>query len=150
MSDDVVLVRDEVLLVVETSSPESLTVEAGSLPQGDAVEPVNSETTLIREEVLTVVEAGDPERVIVEVGIPGPAGAPGIAEEDMPYAKRTDFVGDSVIYKGRAAPGAIDTDPVWQISRLTIGEGGDVVEEWASGSAAFNKVWDTRAALSYS
>jgi hypothetical protein len=86
-------------------------------------------------------------------GVPGPAGAPGapgIAEEEMTYAKRVDFVGETVIYRGEAIVGAIDADATWRIRRITLAEDGDATEEWAAGSALFNQVWANRASLAYS
>jgi hypothetical protein len=64
--------------------------------------------------------------------------------------KRVDFVGESVVYIGHAAPGTLPGAAGWRIKRLTFGPGDDVTEEWAGGTNAFNKVWDNRAALAYS
>lgn len=69
--------------------------------------------------------------------------------EEVPYAKRADFVGDTLIYVGHAQPGQAETASTWRIKRLTIGVDGDVTEEWAGGSASFDKVWADRASLSY-
>ena len=85
---------------------------------------------------------------VLEVGLIGPQGPAGTNEDDMPYAKRVDFVGDTLLYRGEAVPGAAESAPAWRIQRLTF-VGDDVTYEWASGSAAFDKVWADRAALSY-
>lgn len=69
---------------------------------------------------------------------------------DMKYSARTDFSTDFLIYKGEAAPGSSNTDPVWRIHRLTIGDDGDVIEEWAVGTAVFDKRWSDRLTYSYS
>jgi hypothetical protein len=69
--------------------------------------------------------------------------------DSMPYAKRVDIVSDLVIYKGEAAVGSADSSASWRIWRLTFNVDGDVTEEWASGNANFDKVWDDRALLSY-
>ena len=66
-----------------------------------------------------------------------------------PYSKRTDFTSTSVFYRGEAAPGSSEAAPVWRIARVTISGDGDVSEKWADGTAAFDKVWDDRAAFSY-
>lgn len=68
----------------------------------------------------------------------------------MKYAKLADFVGSDVIYKGEAIPGSLTSSPVWRISKVTIALDGDVSEQWAGGTAEFNKIWDNRLALSYS
>ena len=69
----------------------------------------------------------------------------------MPYATRVDFVGDSIIYRGEAEPGAAENAPAWRVARITLGAAdGDVTTEWAGGSAAFVHAWAQRAALAYS
>lgn len=82
-------------------------------------------------------------------GIQGPAG-PGGGEEDMPYAKQTDFVTDNLIYRGEAAVGSLVSAPAWRIRKLVIGVDGDVSETWADGNANFDNVWDDRLSLTYS
>lgn len=83
---------------------------------------------------------------VLEVGVQGPSGG----EDEMPLAKRVDFVTDLLIYRGEALPGALDASAVWRIRRLTLGLDDDVTEEWADGSADFNQIWDNRASLTYS
>ena len=68
----------------------------------------------------------------------------------MKYSTRTDFDSDFLIYKGEAAPGSGNTDQVWRIHRLIIGGDGDVTEEWAGGTAAFDRRWSDRLTYSYS
>lgn len=70
-------------------------------------------------------------------------------EEDMPYAKRVDFVTDSLIYKGEAPVGSFETDPVWRIHRLVLSTDGDMVETWASGDASFSYSWSDRSTYPY-
>ena len=69
------------------------------------------------------------------------------------YSRRADFVGDSVIYRGEAAPGTPENSPAWRIKKVefvTDGEGNqDVIETWAGGSDAFAHVWSDRGALAY-
>jgi hypothetical protein len=71
------------------------------------------------------------------------------SEEDMPYAKRVDFVTDSLIYKGEAPVGSYDSDPVWRIHRLVLSADGDLVETWASGDASFSYSWTDRSTYPY-
>ena len=71
------------------------------------------------------------------------------SEEDMPYAKRVDFVTDSLIYKGEAPVGSFESDPVWRIHRLVLSPDGDLVETWASGDASFSYSWSDRATYPY-
>ena len=68
----------------------------------------------------------------------------------MKYSTRTDFASDFLIYKGEAAPGSSNNDPFWRIHRLTISNDGDVTEEWAIGTAVFDKRWSDRLYYSYS
>lgn len=79
----------------------------------------------------------------------GPSGAPGsTGNESMPYAKRTDFVGNDAIYKGEAEPGSSEDDTVWRISKITfVGE--DATEQWAEGNASFDKMWSSRLGYNY-
>ena len=124
---------------------------------------MTTETLILTEtETLVVVEAGtellegqDTTTVLVETtaGPQGPIGATGpmgAIEDDIMRAKRVDFVGDTIIYTGQAAPGSLTSAAVWRIKRTTFGPGDDVTEEWAGGNEAFDKVWDNRAGLSYS
>jgi len=72
------------------------------------------------------------------------------SEEDTVYSKQTDFVGDTVIYKGEAIPGSLTSASVWRVRKLTLAGDGDVTEIWADGNANFDNVWDDRASLTYS
>lgn len=74
-------------------------------------------------------------------------GALGMGETAL--SRRVDFVGESLLYRGEAAPGADETAPVWRIKRIQFGADGDVAETWADGSSAFQYVWSDRATLSY-
>lgn len=71
------------------------------------------------------------------------------AGDDMPTAKRTDFVSDAVFYRGEAVAGAAESAAVWRISRVTLGGDGDTTEEWANGSADFACAWSDRLTLEY-
>lgn len=69
------------------------------------------------------------------------------------YSRRADFVGDTIIYRGEAAPGAVESDPVWRIKRIefTLGTDGnqDVIETWAGGTDGFVNRWSDRLSLGY-
>jgi len=73
---------------------------------------------------------------------------------DEAFSRRVDFLGDTVIFRGEAAPGSSESDPVWRIRRFTFVTGPDgkqdVNEAWAGGTAAFDKAWVDRATLGYS
>ena len=88
--------------------------------------------------------------VFVKELVRGPRGIAGSSEEEMPYAKRTDYISDDVFYRGSAVPGTATTAAGWRIARVTISADGDSTEEWASGNALFTKVWNDRASYTYS
>lgn len=71
-------------------------------------------------------------------------------EEEVAQAKRVDFITDTLLYRGEADPGKLDSESAWRIRRITIGPDDDVTEEWADGSANYNKVWDNRLGYTYS
>lgn len=131
--------------------------------------PMNLEVSGVGGSVLEVIPAASPSleplviqgaelavqqtpafELVVTLGTQGPQGPPGISEDDMAYAERTDIVSDQLIYKGQAQPGTIDSEPLWRIQRLTIGLDDDVTRQWADGDANFNKVWADRLTLNYS
>jgi hypothetical protein len=70
-------------------------------------------------------------------------------DEEMPYAKRIDFITDDLLYKGEAVVGSLENLPVWRIRKLAIGEDSDVTETWANGDSLYNKVWSDRLTLTY-
>lgn len=123
----------------------------------ETVESVIEQTVLTSNESSQVIETQDetviitqePQIEVLVVAEQGPAGPPGIPEEEMPYSKRTDFVSDSLIYRGEAAPGTLESAAGWRIRRLTLSGDDDVTEEWADGNANFDNVWADRAILGY-
>lgn len=126
--------------VIETTAPE-IVVETNPV-----VEVIEVSLPDIIVEASTVTE------VITDEGRQGP---PGVSEEDMAYAKRLDMVSESVMYKAEAAPGSANSSPAWRIRKITItsdpsGTMVDVEEQWAGGTATFNKVWDDRLTYEYS
>ena len=128
--------------VVEVSQVQARVVEVDVVPSAASYE-------VVAEQVVVVETAPSVQFIEVEVGIPGPPGPPGPATgETMPYAKRTDFVGDDVIYKGEAEPGSSENDAVWRISKITF-VGDDVIVSWANGTANFDKIWSNRETYNY-
>ena len=75
---------------------------------------------------------------------------PALGEEEMVYSKRTDFVGEDVIYRGEAVVGSSEVSPIWRIRKLVLAADGDVAETWAGGTALFDKAWSLRATYVYS
>lgn len=73
----------------------------------------------------------------------------GALDMGSPQTRRIDFVGDTVIYQGEAAPGASESAAVWRIKKVTFGVDGDVTTVWAGGVSDYNFAWDDRATLSY-
>lgn len=107
------------------------------LPGGAHVEPAG----------LAVLQAGQWVQLPWAAFISMIDGALGMGETNM--ARRVDFVGDTLIYRGEAAPGADETASVWRIKRIQFGVDGDVTETWADGVAEFAHVWTDRASLTY-
>ena len=68
---------------------------------------------------------------------------------DSALSRRVDFVGESLIYRGEAAPGAAEDAPVWRIKRIAFGSDGDVTETWAAGNADYAHAWADRATLEF-
>lgn len=66
------------------------------------------------------------------------------------YTTRVDFVGETVIYRGEAAPGSDEAAAVWRIRKITFAPDGDVSTVYANGSAEFAHVWADRATEIYS
>lgn len=73
-------------------------------------------------------------------------GGPGAEEK---YKLLMDDVGAGVAYVGEADPGTAASSAAWRIKRVTE-TGDDTAVEWADGTAAFTKIWDSRAGYSYS
>ncbi len=135
--------------------------ESGSLLatelEREAIVQSSTETvaqTLSNEVYITQDNIG---YVLVEVkeatqivsGQVGPAGKDGIAEDDIVYSKRIDFINEDQLYRGEAAVGSTTNSGVWRIRKIVMSADGDVAETWANGTAAFDKVWDSRATYSY-
>lgn len=64
------------------------------------------------------------------------------------YITRLDEASATITYVGIAPPGSASSGALWSIKRLDSTSG--LVVLYAAGSAAFNQIWDNRAALAYS
>lgn len=66
-------------------------------------------------------------------------------------ALRFDEASQTVLYIGQARTGALNSEAVWSIQRITfITPGQDDLDiEWANGRPNFENVWDDRAILTY-
>lgn len=117
---------------VEVDEPSTIVTEAGAIQ-------VVTET--LETAALTL---DDDDVSIIEVGTQGPPGPSGTSEAAL--ARRVDLSGDTVIYKGEAAPGTPEDAPAWRISKTIIGD--EVVTTWAK-AAAFVCVWNDRATYTY-
>ncbi len=113
------------------------------------VQEVVSSEFITQETTNNVVLYVDNKEVI-QAGQQGPRGVPGIAEEDVVYSKRIDFISDDVLYKGEAAVGSSESNTVWRIRKITVSPDGDVTEVWANGSADFTHSWTGRTGYTYS
>lgn len=60
---------------------------------------------------------------------------------------RVDEVSSTLMYVGKAQPGASTALPYWQIMRVDTTAG--VVTAFADGNTNFDNVWDDRASLTY-
>lgn len=66
------------------------------------------------------------------------------------YTTQYDDAGSSITYIGKALPGTATSSAGWQISQLNEASTPDFTLKYADGTAAFTKVWDSRASYSYS
>ena len=103
--------------------------------------------TFIEQQTVRIIESENKDVTVIQVGIQGP---PGVSEADMDYERRTDYIDDFTLYKGKAAPGIADSEPFWKITKITISQiDDDVVESWANGDANEDKIWDDRITYTY-
>jgi hypothetical protein len=108
----------------------------------------------------TVIVTDEQSADVITSGAQGP---PGVADEDMTRAVRTDEVLDSpsqnktTIYIGQAQVGVLDSEAAWRIKRVILDDtspGTDTVTEWAEngGVATADEifVWDDHLTYNYS
>lgn len=128
ITEEIIHVSNATDHVNVSSTQETIDVESGI----DSVAVVTDVTTVQPHVVDTLIH-------VTKVG-----------EEDILYTRRVDFQNDdTLIYRGEADIGTLDAEPKWRVRRLLIASDDDVVEEYADGSAAFNKIWDDRASFTY-
>lgn len=140
------IVRDSTdTILASEGTKEAIVVERlDSVTQSTVTEAIVSHSNT--EYVLVTLDQSS----VVVSGLVGPPGKDGIAEEDIVYSKRIDFISDDLLYKGEAVVGSPEGNPVWRIRRVEIASDGDVTETWAEAQASFDKIWDNRLSYIYS
>lgn len=133
---------------------ENTNVDVGATPVEVLVDGNNQTVESTTQQM--PVEIIVPDVTVYTVGIqgpPGPTGPTGGGEDEVAKAKRVDFEGN-FIYKGRAAPGTLDAQALWEIQRIEKILGGDGKTDftytYANGNANETNIWNNRLALSYS
>jgi hypothetical protein len=99
---------------------------------------------------IAVVQAGTWVNLSWPAFISTIAGAIDMASE---FSRRSDFVGETIIYRGEAVPGTDEAAATWRIKRIEFITGldgkQDIKEKWAAGNADFVNAWSDRASLEY-
>ena len=73
-----------------------------------------------------------------------------VESESTSTAIEYDASGNA-IYIGKAGPGATKAQELWQIKKLTYDASGNCTDiQFASGSLAFDKIWNSRTGYNYS
>lgn len=67
----------------------------------------------------------------------------------MAYARRVDWVSESILYKGEAIAGTAENAAGWRIHKIVIGGDDDVTETWADGVDTFTHAWTDRLIKAY-
>ena len=71
-------------------------------------------------------------------------------EESLVLQQRIAYSGANAEYIGYADPGVPDDKPLWLIYKLEYDGSGYVIgKRFASGTNAFDKIWDNRGDYSY-
>ena len=132
--------------IVVTEQPVITVVKVESTANVVRADPItNTVTVQTTNDIVTVVQD-----VISVVTVFGPSPNTVLSENDVAFAQRIDFVGDTLIYRAEAVPGTLDADPLWRIRRITfVNPEEDAITEWATGVGTFIHVWDDRLGLSY-
>lgn len=73
-----------------------------------------------------------------------------IADLYNTFTERFAYSGNLVEYVGRAHPGSVEGDEVWQIQRLTYSGNNVTEKKFADGSMEFKFSWTDRAKYNYS
>ena len=131
----------------EKGSNGGIIVRAGGSSSGGSMADLLPGNPNIAPTGIAIVQAGQWVNLPWEAFIQTIAGAVDMGVE---LSRRSDFVGETLIYRGEAAPGTAENAPAWRIKRIEFAPDGDVTETWAGGNANFDKTWADRAGLSYS
>lgn len=65
------------------------------------------------------------------------------------YTLKIQWVDDNPVYIGKAEPGSVASDAVWQIMKLTWVDDNCTNLKYASGSNGFSFIWNNRATYTY-
>lgn len=152
MSDNIsVITSTDVIEVIDPTTQVPITITEDVISVGSGTDEiaitVNNDVIDVNEST-PVIQVTD-EQTVIQPNV-GDVHVQVMEDSDVPYAKRTDFEGDSIIYRGEAPVGSDENVAVWRIRRLTIAADDDVAEEWANGDAKFDKVWLDRTSEVYS
>jgi hypothetical protein len=61
-----------------------------------------------------------------------------------------DVTSSGIIYVGRAVPGTLSSQPLWQIKKIdTTGSPVTAAITYAGGNNSFTNIWNNRTGLSY-
>lgn len=86
----------------------------------------------------------DPPRIVVAGLVTSNEGLPGI------YTEKHAYDGNGIeIYQGWASPGTATSSAGWAIARYSYSGTMVTAKEWADGTTAFTKIWDSRAGYTY-
>ena len=138
MSDTIVTVND-VINVIEVleDGVVNLPLSYSSIDTTEIVHQINENSDITFIESHAVVAY----TTVTVVG----------SEDAVPITSRVDFISDDVFYKGEAAPGSLESQAVWKITKTTINPvDGDVQVLYADGVGTNTKIWNSRAIYNYS
>lgn len=79
---------------------------------------------------------------LIPDGVGGGGGGPAT------YDRRVDSTNPDSIYVGDAAPGSLESDPVWRIFRADF-SANSATKNYADSTDTFDKVWNDRATYTY-
>jgi hypothetical protein len=71
------------------------------------------------------------------------------------YSFRGQYTGTNIIYEGKARPGAVETNPVWQIRKMSYDGSNNVLtilwpqDSSGSASSEYEFQWSARAGYTY-
>ena len=126
--------------IVEVSTPST------------SVEEVANEGYVTTIENISSISVDNEHVNLIEVGMQGPVGPAGPGGSQTPYDARSDTLSDTLVYRGEAAVGSLETASVWRVRRIAITYGSVIATktEYANGSQAFTTAWSDRYTQPYS